>query len=65
MGEGEGSKGCVPLLLTSSPSPKLSPTMGAKQMIGQSSDFSIHLLVSLPDHHYFHLYCLLPLTPAP
>ena len=46
MGEGGGSKGCVPLLLTSSPSSELSPTTGAKQMIGQSSGFSIHLLVS-------------------
>ena len=46
MGEGGGSKGCVPLLLTSSPSSELSPTTGAKQMIGQSSGFSLHLLVS-------------------
>lgn len=46
MREGGGSKGCVPLLLTSSPSSELSPTTGAKQMIGQSSGFSIHLLVS-------------------
>ena len=31
---------------SSSPSSELSPTTGAKQMIGQSSGFSIHLLVS-------------------
>lgn len=38
-------KGVSPSCSHPRPSSELSPTMGAKQMIGQSSGFSLHLLV--------------------
>lgn len=65
MGEDGVPRGCVPLRLTYLPSPKLPPAMGTKKVIEQSSDFSIHHPISLPDRHSLHFYSLLSLTPPP
>ena len=64
MREGGGSKGCVPLLLTTSAFLQVVSNYGSK-----TDDWTEQWFLppspGLSDHHCSHLYCPLSLTPAP
>ena len=64
MRKGGGSKGCIPLLLTSSAFLQVVSNYGSK-----TDDWTEQWFLppspGLSDHHCSHLYCPLSLTPAP